>query len=393
MPDPARLWVPGETRTFVASGTGGPWDAGPAWVSPPWSDPLETAVSVPPERGERPYRHVLAALTEAPWAILPSAYAAIREIVARRVEGVAFTADEIAERIAAGPGKPEPYGVGGAVAVVPLYGPIFPRANLMTDVSGATSLDRFGASIDAAAADPQIASILLDVNSPGGSVDLLPETAAKIRAARSRKRVVAVANTMAASAAYWLASQATEVSITPSGMVGSVGVIAEHVDESRWLDEQGLTVSLITAGRFKAEATSTEPLGDEAREAIQGIVDHFYGLFVGDVATGRGVSRERVLADFGQGRMLTADAAVKAGMADRVETFDAALARVASGKGRTATAALAGDEAPEGFAVDEAEREGATAAGGDETEPASAAPDEGLDREADFAHALARLRI
>lgn len=362
-------------------------------------DPEPTAAAILTALGpaERPYRHVLAALTETPWAILPGVYAAMREVLARRIEGVPLTADEVAERIAAGPGKREPYrGAGGAVAVVPLYGPVFPRANLMTEVSGGTSLERFGAAIEAAAADPQVGSILLDVNSPGGSVDLLPETAARIRAARARKPVVAVANTMAASAAYWLASQASEFSITPSGMVGSVGVIAEHVDESAALEAHGLRVSLITAGRFKAEATPTEPLGDEARATIQGLVDHFYGLFVGDVAKGRGVSRKTVLADFGEGRMLTAEAAVAAGMADRVETFDAALGRLASGKGRAAVAALVDDpesedlDAIEGLDARDPAREGAAE---QDPDPAPAGDGEDLDAEVAYALALARLRI
>lgn len=271
---------------------------------------------------------------------------------------------------------------------MPISGPIFPRANLMTEMSGATSLERLGATIDAAASDPQVGSIVLDVNSPGGSTELLPETAAKIREARKRKPVIAVANGTAASAAYWLAAQADEISVTPSGLVGSIGVIAEHRDFSGALEAGGVDVSLIYAGRYKAEGHPAKPLGDDGRAHVQEVVDHFYGLFLADVAKGRGVSTKTVREDFGEGRVMTAGAAVKAGMADRVETFEAAIARLRSPR-RAARAAAAGNP-PETAAEDVAERDEFVDEGAEqapEQDPASAG-NEGLELE--VAYTLAR---
>jgi signal peptide peptidase SppA len=189
-------------------------------------------------------------------------------------------------------------------------------------MSGATSAEAFGASVQAAAADPAVGAILIDVDSPGGAVSLIPETAQIVADAALAKPVVAIANTLMASAAYWLASQASEVVITPSGMAGSIGVLAMHADNSARLEQMGVDVSLIHAGQFKAEGNPFQPLTDEARADIQAKVDEFYGMFVDGVAQGRGVAASMVRDGFGQGRVVTAAEAVKAGMADRVATFD-----------------------------------------------------------------------
>jgi signal peptide peptidase SppA len=133
--------------------------------------------------------------------------------------------------------------------------------------------------------------------------------------------VTAIANTLAGSAAYWLASQADEVVVSPSGFVGSIGVFARHVDESAALAQEGLKVTLISAGDYKVEGNPYEPLSDEAQAAIQALVNETYDAFVNDVAAGRNVSAGDVLAGFGQGRMFSAQGAVAAGLADRVDTF------------------------------------------------------------------------
>lgn len=275
------------------------------------------------------YRNIIRAITSTPWAVLPSTLEVIAELVSLRAAGGHLSAEEIEQRIAAGPGSRQPYtSSGGAVAVIPLTGVLMPRATLMSAMSGGTSLQHVGAAIDAAAADPEISAIVLDVDSPGGSVTLVPETAARVRAASQSKRVVAVANGMAASAAYWIASQADELVVTPSGMVGSIGVLATHKNIADAESQRGVETTLIHAGRFKVEGHPYGPLEDEARGQMQRMVDELYGLFVGDVAKGRGTSAANVRANYGEGRVVSAKGAVSAGMADRVETFDDALARV-----------------------------------------------------------------
>lgn len=297
-------------------------------------------MSSPPE-GARRYPQIMRALAQTPWAILPSTYGAICELIAARLDGVVLSAEEVAERISAGPGSRAPYEAGTGVAVVPIYGSIFPRANLMTQISGGTSLQQVNAVLDQIAADASIGTVLFDVNSPGGSVDLVPETAARIASLRADKRVVAVANTMAASAAYWLASQADEIVVTPSGSVGSIGVLAAHEDISSQQQQEGIATTLVSAGRYKTELSPYAPLSEDARAAMQAMVDDFYGMFVRAVAKGRGVTPDAVRAGFGEGRMVGAKSAVSEGMADRVDTFDATLARLLRRPGRPQRAAAA----------------------------------------------------
>ena len=132
----------------------------------------------------------------------------------------------------------------------------------------------------------------MNVDSPGGLIDLVPETAALIRTVRETKPVIAVANTYAASAAYWLASQASDLVVTPSGEVGSIGVYMPHLDVSGWEEQQGVKTTLISAGKYKTERSPFEPLSDEAAAAMQDTVDKYYGMFTYGVAVGRGTSAE-----------------------------------------------------------------------------------------------------
>lgn len=234
----------------------------------------------------------------------------------------------------------------GRVAVLRLYGTIAPRAEAISDVSQSAALmTQFQAAFREVANDPDISAIILDVDSPGGQVDLVPETAAMIREARNPDRpIVAVANTLAASAAYWIASQADELVVTPSGAVGSIGVYVLHEDVSEALAEAGIRCTLISGGARKTEGNPFEPLGDEARRAMQANVEHYYGMFVSDVAKGRGVSASVVRADpensdkhFGGGRAYPAKQAVKLGMADRVGTLDDTIRRLSKPGRRSGT--------------------------------------------------------
>lgn len=302
------------------------------------------------DQAARSYRNIVRAITETPWAILPSTFMAIREVIALRVDGHQLSVQEIEQRISGGPGRGRAQ-TSGAVAVVPLYGVLVPRANVMTAMSGGTSLQQFGAALSQAASNPEVGSILIDVDSPGGAVELVTETAAMVRAAGKKKPIVAVANTMAGSAAYWIASQAGELIVTPSGMVGSVGVFASHEDLSGMQEKAGVDTTLISAGRFKTEGHPFGPLDDEARATIQSLVDGHYAQFVADVAKGRGVRRDDVRGGFGEGRMVPAATAVTEGMADSVGTFDETLSRLIRGDAGSGPKATGGLVTPESAAA------------------------------------------
>lgn len=306
--------------------------------------------TAPPETLHR-VRRFLAAH---PWAIVPAALDAVLEVVERRVAGVELTDEEVQERLGAARRLPRQSATPGAIAVLPIHGVIAPRMNMLTDVSGGTSTEELGRAFDAALADPAVSAIVLDVDSPGGSVHGLEELATRIHAARGVKPVVAVANFQAASAAYYLASQAGELVVSPSGEVGSIGTLAVHTDVSGYNEKLGVRRSYVTAGRYKAEGNPDAPLGDEARAEIQRMVDHFYEQFVAAVARGRGVSRAAVREKFGEGRMVLAEDAVARGMADRIETIDQVLARLA---GRAARAAGARAEVePVTFAAEQTDQ-------------------------------------
>ncbi|MGH2351768.1 MAG: S49 family peptidase, partial [Chloroflexota bacterium] len=194
-----------------------------------------------------------------------------------------------------------------------------------------------------AQADPDVSSLLLEVDSPGGTVNGVPELAAEVFAASQRrggpKPIVAVANGLAASAAYWIASAADEVVVTPSGEVGGVGVFAVHEDWSASYASAGIRHTLISAGKYKVEANSYQPLGEDARQAIQARVNDYYGDFVHALARHRDLSHDTVRTQFGEGRCLGARRAVEAGMADRVATFDETLRRLVRGRANGSTSA------------------------------------------------------
>jgi signal peptide peptidase SppA len=221
------------------------------------------------------------------------------------------------------------------IAVLPLFGTIAHRMGMMTDMSGGTSTERFQQYLRSAVGDPTVKSIVMDIDSPGGTVNGVPELADEIYQARTVKPVVAVANSQAASAAYYLASQASDIVAIPSGEVGSIGVFAAHEDLSKALESRGSKVSLISAGKYKTEGNPFEPLNDEAKAAIQEKVNHFYDMFVNAVARGRNTTPDAVRNGYGQGRMLNAEPARRAGMVDRVATWDRTLKRLGA-KGKPA---------------------------------------------------------
>jgi signal peptide peptidase SppA len=163
--------------------------------------------------------------------------------------------------------------------------------------------------------DPSVRMIDLVIDSPGGSVLGLPETADVIHAANRVKPVRAFVTGIAASAAYWLASQASTVTLTPSGEVGSVGILDLHADISKALDNAGVKLTAVTAGEHKTERAPFVPLSDEAKAHMQAGVDEWYSDFLAAIRRGRG-ARVLTHSTFGAGRMLSSREALAAGMVD-----------------------------------------------------------------------------
>lgn len=281
------------------------------------------------------YDHVLHAFVNSPWAILPEKLAEIQAFLARRLGGAKLPKSEAKALRAAARGR-DGVAMAGKTAIIGLYGVLAQRMGLMTATSGGTSTELFGQAFDSLVADPSVKSIIIDVDSPGGSVYGTGELAAKVAAGSAQKRVVAVANSLAASAAYWIASQTRRVYVTPGGQVGSIGVLAVHQDVSGKDELAGIKTTIVSAGKFKGEGDPSQPLGAEAQGAIQQTVDSYYSQFVAAVAKGRGVSPADVRAGYGQGRVLTAKAAVAEGLADEVATLEDVVRHVSGQAGGAA---------------------------------------------------------
>lgn len=286
------------------------------------------------------------------WAVSSDTFRTMAAVLARRAAGVLLSPEDIAAAIGRPAGAPfvhpserafddEPLRPvdparrilsprsGNGVAVLNLFGFLTPRADGMDVSSGGTGLEQFASVFRRAMATPDVRAIVLNVDSPGGTVAGTQELADEIASARGKgKRIIAVATGMMASAAYWIGSQADEVVGTPSAQVGSIGVMALHEDLSEQLRKAGVQVSVIKAGKFKAEGNPFEPLSDDARAAMQEKVDRTYATFVKAVARGRGVTATEVRNGYGQGRTLDVQAALEAKLIDRASTLDAVVLKL-----------------------------------------------------------------
>ena len=216
--------------------------------------------------------------------------------------------------------------VNAKVAVVPIHGTLVRRTIGLEAESGLTSYAAIASQIDAALASPEVAAILLDVDSPGGESGGVFDLADRIRSAAQVKPVWAVANDMAFSAAYALASAATKVFVSRTGGVGSIGVIAMHVDQSEKDAQDGVRYTAVFAGDRKNDLNPHEPISDEAHAFLKAEVNRVYGLFVETVARHRGIEPGAVRDT--EAGLFFGQAAVAIGLADAIGTFDVALAQL-----------------------------------------------------------------
>jgi signal peptide peptidase SppA len=272
------------------------------------------------------YAHILLAVASECWAIDPDKLDQIVAFLALQASGEKLSAEEVEARITR-QAERDVQRQEGSVAILPLRGVIANRMNLMSEISGGTSSESFGKMFDMAVADSGVKAIIMDVESPGGVVTGTDELSSKIFAARGKKPIIAHVNGYAASAAYWITSAADEIVMTGSAEVGSIGVIGVHDDVSAALEKIGVKKTITKAGKFKGEGNPFGPLGEEALQHRQQVVDSYYDDFVRAVARNRGVSLSAVRDGFGQGRMVRAEAAIAEGMADRIATLDETIAR------------------------------------------------------------------
>lgn len=284
-----------------------------------------------------------------PWAITGPMLSVVANILGHRLAGDALDTGSLEKRepkaLTILNSSTAPASQGNAVAVLPIHGVLAPRMNALSDISGGATYEQASMALREIMAKPEVGTIVLDIDSPGGSVLGVSEFARELLKARTTKKIVAQANFEMCSAAYWLGACATEVVASPSAMVGSIGVYSLHEDLSKALEQMGVKLTYVSAGKFKVDGNEAEPLSDTARKRLQGLVDAHYARFVGDVAKGRGVVETAVRSGYGEGTALTADEALSAGLVDRIGTLDETLARVLP-SGTTAPVAIAATPAP-----------------------------------------------
>jgi signal peptide peptidase SppA len=215
------------------------------------------------------------------------------------------------------------------IAIVAVTGTLVSRSGYLAAASGLMSYGEIGDAIEAAAGDPSVRAILLDIDSPGGEVGGLFDLVDRIAAIQQAtgKPIQAVANETALSAAYAIACATEVITITQTGEIGSIGVVAVHVDESTADRQAGLAWSFVHAGERKVDGNPHEPLSARARADIQADVDALYERFVSLVARHRGLAPETVRAT--EAGVYRGDLAVRAGLADRVGTLRAAVTQLA----------------------------------------------------------------
>lgn len=265
-----------------------------------------------------------------PWAILPSKLDEIMDFIAFKAAGGEINADDLRARFGAQEQERSQQRTKRSVAVMPVMGTISHRMNMLAQASGGESVESLTQTFRGLVNDPKIDAIVLDVDSPGGSISGIDELATEIYEARGTKPITAVANSLMASAAYWIASSADEIVATPSAKIGSIGVFAAHEDRSAMYEKVGIDVSLVSAGKYKTENNPFEPMTEEGRAEIQKSVDKFYDMFVSAIARNRSVPVDVVRNGFGEGRVVGAKEAVALGMADRITTIDDVINTIAS---------------------------------------------------------------
>lgn len=275
------------------------------------------------------FKTVIAKMFNKPWAITFDALQNISAFAEMKIQGKEVASEDFDLQAVNGNGDATR---AGAIAVLSVSGILAPRASMMMRWFGVTGLDDLTKRFQALVDDSSVGAIILNINSPGGSVEGLPEFAQTVFDARKSKKIVAIANTVAASAAYWIGTAADEFVSMKSSWIGSIGVFTVHHEFSKMLEAEGIKSTIISAGKFKTERNDLEPLTEDAKVHMQEWVNHFYNMFVVDVARNRGVSIKDVTEGFGQGRTLPAEMALKENMIDGIETMDQLIARLSTPK-------------------------------------------------------------
>lgn len=264
-------------------------------------------------------RRALDAVMTTAWAMKPEWCELIADIAAREAE-YSGNLEALEARLGRPLGNTERTTTRDGIALLPVQGPLFAKANLMTEFSGATSYDMLARDFTVARDDPNVGGIVIKGSSPGGSVEGASEFAQMIFEARGAKPIVAYIEGECCSAFYWIASACDEIVMADTAMAGCLGV------------QMGLTVKDQKPGektiRFVSSNSpnkNADPQTEAGAGQIQAIVDDLETVFFEAVAKQRTTTVQNVIESFGQGSVFVAAEAVKRGMADKIQTFEGLL--------------------------------------------------------------------
>lgn len=262
------------------------------------------------------FQHVLEIVNCQPWLITPQGHASIRALVQSKLDGVAFDIKEMMPDL-------EAARIENGIGIVPIKGVIGKGLSKLEKSCGATDIKDVLNEISDLLSDETCNVILLDVDSPGGTVTGVPELAAKIAAADNIKPVFAFTDGQMDSAAYWIASGAREIIASPSAEVGSIGVYMPWADYTRAYEADGVKVEVIknTGGTYKGMGMPGTALTTEQRQHLQNRVDEIFKMFTSAVN-----GKRRVEAEAMQGQTFMAESAKATGLIGVVGDFEDAIA-------------------------------------------------------------------
>ena len=268
---------------------------------------------------------VFDAAASAPWAMLPER---VEEIVAIAARESAATPEVLEAYRGQQAQKAERAKVRDGVGILYVEGPLFKRANLFVELSGATSYDILRRDLQALMDDPTITAVMMMVDSPGGEANGCDEMARAVHDFRGKKPMTAFVSGQACSGAYWIASQADEIVVSDAAILGSIGVVLGIQDKSAADEKRGVrTIEFVSSQSPGKRPDLSTDLG---RARIQKMVDDLATVFVEAVARGRGVSAEDVISKFGGGGVEVGSRAVALGMADRIGSVEAEISALKS---------------------------------------------------------------
>lgn len=265
--------------------------------------------------------HIAARLFEEPLLLHPRKLQTIVHVLSPRLFSDAETGvmEMLQDQFLAN--HPEPINPGqNSIAVIPVHGTLVQRGDYMDALSGLRSYEAIRAEFDEVMARADIDAVLFDIDSGGGEAAGVFDLTDYIFSRRGEKPIYAFANEHAYSAAYALASTADKIFLPRTGGVGSIGVVAVHLDQSGFNEKSGLQYTPIYAGARKIDGWPHAPLSETAQSRMQARVDMVYGVFTQSVAKYRGLSESKITST--QADCFDGAAAVEAGLADGIAAFD-----------------------------------------------------------------------